>query len=72
MPTTNLPKVDLSKLTPDELDKLSHEALREAVRSVIKDPNIAATHKDHRSHSSVDGRILTDRVITPRTTGGGG
>jgi ribosomal protein L19E len=68
--TPKLAKIDLSKLTTDELDKLSHGALREAVRSVIRDPNLAASHKDHRSHSSVDARILTDKI--GGASGGGG
>lgn len=70
-----LPKVDLAKLTAADIDKMSHAALRDAVRSVLRDPNVAATHKDHRSHSSTDTRVLSDRVLQPDISGtkaGGG
>ena len=57
-----LPKVDLSKMSAAEIDKLSHTALKEAVRSVVRDPNIAASHKDHRSHSSVAEQVINEKI----------
>jgi hypothetical protein len=66
--TKKLSKVDINKLTPAEVDKMSHEALRDAVRSVIRDPNLAASHRDHRSHSSVADRVLADQSINPAAT----
>jgi hypothetical protein len=71
MPAKNLPKIDITKLDPEEVDKMGHEALREAVRSVIRDPNLAASHRDHRSHSSVADRTIRDTVTTTRGKTGG-
>ena len=72
MPEKKLPKVDIAKLSPEEVDKMGHEALREAVRSVIRDPNLAASHRDHRSHSSTADRALLDAVRTPAKGSRGG
>ena len=68
MATSKLPKVDINKLTPAEVDKMSHEALREAVRSVVRDPNLAASHKDHRSHSSIVTSEATKVAVNPAAT----
>ncbi len=70
-----LPKVDLSKLSTSDIDKMSHAALRDAVRSVIRNPNVNAMHKDHRSHSSVDARVSRESrkpMVKPGLKGGGG
>lgn len=54
-----LPKESIKDLTLEDIDKLSHEALKAAVKSVIRLPSgDDATHKDHRSHSSTQARIF--------------
>ena len=57
-----LPKVDLSKMSPAAIDQLSHAALKEAVKSIVRDPNIAASHKDHRSHSSISEQVMNEKI----------
>ena len=66
-----LPKVDISKIKAADIDNMSPDALRAAVRSVVRDPNLAASHRDHRSHSSVDSQLM-DRAINVSNPAAGG
>jgi hypothetical protein len=45
--------IDISKLTHEEIDKLSPDALRRALRSVIRSPGENVMHKNHNSHSNI-------------------
>jgi hypothetical protein len=56
----------LKDLTIADIDKLDHEALKAALKSVLRAPNpgeLVMTHKDHRSHSSTDARIFEKNQI---------
>lgn len=48
--------IDISKLRIEDIDQLGHEALKDAVRSVLRRGDVGRVavdgHKDHRSHSN--------------------
>ena len=49
-----LESVDISKLRIEDVDQLGHEALKEAVKSILRTENLLGEdHKDHRSHSNI-------------------
>lgn len=53
--TDKLESLDVSKLRLEDVDILGHDALKDAVKSVIRSGlkmNMVQGHKDHRSHSS--------------------
>jgi hypothetical protein len=42
----------MANLTPDQIDKMDSDALKTALKSVLRSPTSAMGHKDHRSFSS--------------------
>ena len=47
-----LQAIDLKELTLENIDTMSHEALKNAIQSVVRHKTSHAMHRDHRSHSS--------------------
>lgn len=52
MAEAKLEKLDVRNLKLEDLDTLDHDALKEALTSVLRDPTASMQHQDHRSHSS--------------------
>ena len=52
-----LEKLDVKNLRLEDLDNLDHDALKEALKSVLRSPTASLQHQDHRSHSSSSGDI---------------
>ena len=46
--------VDISNLSASDIDRLSPNALREALKSVLRSPGGELMHRDHNSHSNHD------------------
>lgn len=58
MPSTAVKQIDATTLTAEDVEKLDHDALKEALRSVIRNPTSSMMHQDHRSHSSSSERPI--------------
>jgi len=58
LPSTAVKQIDATTLTAEDVEKLDHDALKEALRSVIRNPTSSMMHQDHRSHSSSSERPI--------------
>lgn len=58
-------EVDVTKLTDEEIDALPAEALRRALRSVLRAPGMGAMHKNHNSHSNISERAVGEGTVVP-------
>jgi hypothetical protein len=50
--TTRLQRADVKNLSLADVDAMGQDALKEALKSVIRNPTASMQHQDHRSHSS--------------------
>ena len=57
--------VDVSKLTPAQIDKMSTAALQAALKSVLR-PGAGKMHQNHNSHSNIAGKVGRFKVITAK------
>jgi hypothetical protein len=44
--------LDISNLTKEDIDKLDHKVLRDAIKSVIRSGDERLMHQDHLSHGN--------------------
>lgn len=58
---------DVFKLKLEEIDKLNSNVLKDALKSVLRDPGQVAYHKDHRSHSNLPDKVanIKGKVTNP-------
>jgi hypothetical protein len=57
MPERFTKPADVFRLKIEEIDNLDSAVLRDALKSVLRDPGQVAYHKDHRSHSNVPSQV---------------
>lgn len=50
-----LPKIALSGVTLEDVEKMELSALKDALKAVIRDENSTCTHQNHGSHSNSHG-----------------
>lgn len=71
MGTRKVEKIDISKLKVEDIDAMGIDAMRDALRSVVRGDIRAAGHRDHRSHSDTPSRALLGTDVSNPAGGGG-